>query len=321
MKIVVLDGFTLNPGDLSWQPIEALGNCTFHERTAPSELLERAADSEILLTNKTPIPRSAIEALPKLRYIGILATGYNIVDVDAARDHGIPVCNVPDYGTPNVAQAVFALLLELANRTGHHAQTVRSRRWSASKDFCYWDGSLLELQGLTLGIIGFGRIGRRVQTIARAFGMRTLACRSQSRTQTPSQSHSDDPAHSEVDLEELLRQSDVISLHCPLTEHTAELINAKRLAQMKPTAILINTARGALINETDLATALNEGRIAGAGLDVLSTEPPPHDHPLLDAKNCIITPHIAWATRSARERLLATAADNLGAWLRNEPRN
>ena len=312
MNIVVLDGFTANPGDCSWEPLKALGNCQIYDRSAPAEVLERAKNADVLLTNKTPLSSELIHQLPHLKYIGVLATGYNVVDGDAARERAIPVCNVPEYGTPNTAQATIALLLELTNRTGHHAETVRSGRWSRSADFCYWDGTLTDLQGATLGIIGFGRIGEMVARIGSAFGMRILA----HRRNKPSESEFE-----HVGLEDLLRQSDVVSLHCPLTEHTKELINAERLRLMKTSAFLINTARGALIQESDLAAALNNGVIAGAGLDVLSVEPPPASNPLLSAKNCIITPHIAWATPNARRRLLATTVENIQRWVEGRPQN
>ena len=313
MKIVVLDGYTLNPGDLSWEPFKALGGFETHDRTPAALTVERARDAGIVLTNKTILGRAEIAALPRLRYIGVLATGYNVVDIEVARERGIPVCNVPEYGTANVAQAAFALLLELTNRDGHHAQTVREGRWTAATDFCYWDFPLVELSGLTLGIVGYGRIGRAVGRIGRAFGMKVLAADGRA-----------EPAGDDVrfvDLDTLFRESDVVTLHCPLTPETKEIINAARLAQMKPTAFLVNTARGGLVNEADLADALNHARLAGAGLDVLSVEPPPADNPLLRAKNCIITPHIAWATRNARARLLNVAADNLRAWLRGQPQN
>lgn len=310
MKIVILDGLTTNPGDTSWAPLEALGALAVHARTPAADVVTRAADADAIFTNKQPITRADIEALPNLRFIGVLATGYNIVDVAAARDRGIPVCNVPEYSTPNVVQATFALLLELTNRVGHHAETVRAGRWAACPDFCYWDGDLVELAGRTLGIVGYGRIGRGVAAVGRAFGMRVLAHR-----RTPG----DEPEC--VGLERLLRESDVVSLHCPLTPDTQGLIDASRIALMKPTAFLLNTARGALVNEADLAAALDAGRLAGAGLDVLSVEPPPGTNPLLTARNCIITPHVAWATRDARERLIAAAADNLRAFVAGAPRN
>jgi len=310
MKIVILDGSTSNPGDLSWAPIETVGSLTVHDRSAPDEIVSRAAGADVVLTNKAVLGREEIEALPELKYIGVLATGYNCVDTVVARERGIPVCNVPEYSTPNVVQATFALLLELTNQVGHHAETVRAGRWSACPDFCYWDGDLVELAGLTLGVVGYGRIGQGVAAVGRAFGMRILAHR-----RTPG-------ADSEcVALETLLRESDVVSLHCPLTPDTKELIDAKRIGLMKPSAFLLNTSRGALVNEADLAAALNAGRLAGAGLDVLSVEPPPASNPLLTAKNCIITPHVAWATRHARQRLIEITAGNLRAFAAGTPRN
>lgn len=314
MKIVCLDGYTLNPGDLSWESFKALGDFETHDRTSPAQTVERAHDAEIVLTNKTLLDRAVVAALPRLRYIGVLATGYNVVDIEAARERGIPVCNVPEYSTANVAQAAFALLLELTNRTGHHAQTVREGRWTTATDFCYWDFPLVELSGLTLGVVGYGRIGRAVGQVGRAFGMKVLAF-----ARRTAQNPGDETRF--VDLDTLFRESDVVTLHCPLTPETKGLINAARLAQMKHAALLINTARGGLVNEADLADALNHDRLAGAGLDVLSIEPPPADNPLLRAKNCIITPHIAWATRDARARLMQVATDNLRAWLQSRPQN
>ena len=308
--IVILDGFTANPGDISWAAIEALGNCKIYDRTGEADVVARAADADIVLTNKTLITQKSLAALPRLRYIGVLATGYNTVDVQAAQQRGILVCNVPEYSTPNVTQAVFALLLELTNRTGHHSQTVHEGRWSASPDFCYWDGELVELAGRTLGIVGYGRIGKAVAAVGSAFGMQILAHR---------RTASDDPQF--VSLDRLLSESDVVSLHCPLVPDTKELINAAKLAQMKPSAFLINTARGALIHEPDLAAALNTERIAGAGLDVLSVEPPLASNPLLSARNCVMTPHIAWATRNARLRLLEVTAANIRSYLLNRPQN
>jgi len=315
MNIVILDGFTANPGDVSWAEVEALGHCTVHDRTAPADVVARARDADVVLTNKTPLPREVIAALPGLRCIGVLATGYNIVDVDAARERGIPVLNVPEYSTPGVAQAVFALLLELTNRVGHHADGVRAGRWSASADFCYWDTPLVELSGRVLGVVGYGRIGRAVAAIGRAFGMRVIASR------RSAAAAGEESGVQLADLETVLRESDVVSLHCPLTPETRGLIDARRLATMKPTAFLINTARGPLVVEEDLAAALDAGRIAGAGLDVLSVEPPPADQPLLSARNCIITPHQAWATPAARRRLIATTAENLRAFAAGRPRN
>jgi glycerate dehydrogenase len=313
--IVILDGYTANPGDLSWSGIEAIGPLTVHPRTAAADVVARARDADIVLTNKTVISREAIESLPRLKCISVLATGYNIVDVEAAKERGIPVCNVPEYSTPNVAQAVFSLLLELTNHTGHHAETVRAGRWSASQDFCYWDGELVELAGLTLGLVGYGRIGRAVAAVGRAFGMRVLAHR-----RTVARAAHDD-AVTMVDLPTLLRESDVVSLHCPLTPETRELINARTIDHMKPTAFLINTSRGPLVNEADLAAALDAGRLAGAGLDVLAVEPPPASNPLLAARNCIITPHVAWATRNARRRLIDVTAANLRAFVAGQPQH
>jgi len=315
MKIVVLDGHASNPGDLSWDEFAKLGELEVFDRTAKEQMIVRLQGAAIALTNKAVLDRSVISALPDLRFIGVTATGYNVVDVEAARERGIVVCNVPEYSTPDVAQAVFALLLELTNRTGHHAETVRAGKWSRSQDFSYWDYPLAGLSGLTLGIIGFGRIGRAVARIGQAFGMKILAMR-----RSPSATDKNDGVEY-VELDTLLRESDVISLHCPLTPETTRLVNAEFLAKMKRTAFLINTARGGLVDEAALADALNHDRIAGAGLDVLSTEPPSPDNPLLAAKNCIITPHIAWATKTARIRLLQVTADNIRAWLNGKPQN
>lgn len=314
MKIVVLDGFTLNPGDLDWAGLRALGDCEIHERTAPDEIIARAKDAEIILTNKTVLSRATLAALPKLKYIGVLATGFNVVDAAAAHERGVPVTNVPDYSTRSVAQLTFALLLELAHHAGHHAQTVREGRWSRSADFCYWDFPLLELDGLTMGLVGFGRIGRAVSELAAAFGMKVVVHSRRAPEKIP-------PGVRVVTLEELFRSSDVVSLHCPLTPETKQLMNAERLAWMKPTAFLINTSRGPLVDEAALAGALNAGKIAGAALDVLSVEPPPSSNPLLTAKNCLITPHLAWATRAARARLMQIAVANVAAFLAGTPKN
>lgn len=314
MKIVVLDGYTLNPGDLSWDGLRALGECEIYDRTPPELVVERARGAEAVLTNKVVIGREEMARLPKLRYIGVLATGYNIVDIAAARERGIPVTNVPEYGTRSVAQMTFALLLELTQHVGHHAQTVREGRWTRSADFCYWDYPLIELAGKTMGIIGFGRIGRAAAELALAFGMTVLA-HDVSAPPSP-------PAGVRMtDLETLLRESDVVSLHCPLTTENQGLINADRLALMKPTAFLINTSRGPLVVAQDLADALNAGRLAGAGVDVLPVEPPPADNPLLSARNCLITPHIAWATGAARARLMDTVVENLRAFQAGTPQN
>ncbi len=312
-RIVVLDGFTLNPGDLDWAPLRALGECEIFDRTPADAVLERARGAAVVLTNKTPLPRAVIESLPDLRYIGVLATGCNIVDLKAAKARGIPVTNAPGYGTPSVAQHVFVLLLELTQHTGHHARTVRDGRWSASPDFCYWETPLVELAGRTLGIVGYGSIGSAVARIALAFGMKVLAATHRPRPNTD--------AIEFTSIDGIFHRADVVTLHCPLTPETQGLVNAQRLAWMKPDAFLINTGRGPLIVEQDLADALNAGRIAGAGLDVLSTEPPPPDNPLLTAKNCIITPHIAWASRAARERLLTIVVENLRAFLAGEAEN
>jgi glycerate dehydrogenase len=314
MNIVVLDGFTLNPGDLSWDELKALGPCAVYDRTPPAELLNRASDAELLLTNKAQLDAAAIRGLPKLKYIGVLATGTNVVDLAAARERGIPVTNVPAYGTRSVAQTTLALLLELTQHVGEHSQGVRAGRWSRNIDWCYWDYPLIELDGLTLGVVGFGRIGQAVAALAAALGMNVLAC---NRTQSLPPS----PGVRAVDLETLFRHSDVLSLHCPLTPQTRHLINAERLAWMKPTALLLNTSRGQLVDEPALAEALNTGRIAGAGLDVLSTEPPNPDNPLLKARNCIITPHLAWGTRAARSRLLQIAIENVRCFLNGAPQN
>lgn len=313
MRIVILDGFTANPGDLDWSAFEKLGHLEVFDRTAPEAVASRAAKADALFTNKAILDAATIAALPKLRFIGVLATGYNVVDTAAAAARGIPVCNVPAYGTENVAQAVFALLLELTNRTGHHAEAVRAGRWSTCADWCFWDFPLLELHGRTLGLVGCGRIGAAVARLATAFGMRVLAHRRGGAVP--------DGCAEAASLDTVFRESDIVSLHCPLTEETRHLVDARRLAQMRPGALLINTARGPLIDEHALAEALNSGAIGGAGLDVLSIEPPPADHPLLRARNCIITPHIAWATRAARARLLDIAASNLAAWLSGAPRN
>ena len=312
MQIVLLDGYTNNPGDLSWADLKPLGPCTIYDRTPPAETVARAAPAEIVLTNKTVLSRAVIDRLPRLRYIGVLATGYDVVDAAAARQRNIPVCNVPNYATQSVAQMVFAHLLNLTLHVADHGHGVAEGRWSQSPDFCYWDFPLVELAGLTMGLIGFGRIGRATGEIALAMGMKILAYEKAAAAC---------PNVRFVDLDELFRQSDVVSLHCPLTPETREVVNADRLAMMKRSAYLINTSRGPLVDELALADALRAGQIAGAGLDVLSTEPPPADHPLLTAPNCCITPHIAWATRAARARLLDTTVQNIRAFLAGKPQN
>ncbi len=315
MKITVLDGYCLNPGDLSWEPLRQLGELEVFDRTPADHVAARAAGAEIVLTNKTPLPADVLRQLSELRYIGVLATGYNIVDLEAARRQGIVVCNVPTYGTDSVAQFVFALLLELCHRVQQHADAVRAGEWTKSADWSFWKSPLMELAGKTIGIVGFGRIGRQTAKIADAFGMRVIA---------HDVNQTDPPEYENflwASLDDLLRESDVVSLHAPLFPATREMINARSLALMKPTAILINTSRGPLINDCDLGDALNAGRIAGAALDVLSTEPPPADHPLLTAKNCLITPHMAWATTEARRRLMEISVENVRMYLIGKPQN
>ncbi|MFN9069558.1 MAG: D-2-hydroxyacid dehydrogenase [Cyanobacteriota bacterium] len=305
-RLVVLDGHTNNPGDLSWAPLEALGDLTVHPRTPPELVAERIADADVVLTNKTRLDGEGLAAAPRLRGIAVLATGHDVVDGIAARRLGVPVCNVPEYGTASVAQAVFALLLELTNHTGSREAAVRQGRWSACPDFCFWDETLLELAGLTFGVVGQGRIGEAVARIARAFGMEVL-------------SHRHHPQPGDVDLDTLLAQSDVVSLHCPLTPQTHGLINADRLARLRPGALLLNTARGALVEETALLEALQSGHLGGAGLDVLCMEPPAPNHPLLSAPRCVITPHVAWASLAARRRLIDATAANVAALLAGSP--
>ena len=310
MKIVVLDGFTLNPGDLSWSELEALGDCTVYDRTAPEHLPARVREAEAVLTNKAMLDARAIAQMPHLQYIGVLATGFNIVDVEAARRREIAVTNVPGYSTDSVAQLTFALLLELTHHVGHHAETVRAGRWSAGLDFSYQDFPLIELRGLTLGIIGFGQIGQAVARLARAFGLRVVAHRRPRHL-------ADDGEWGDiefVDLDTLFGRSDIVTLHCPLTPETTGLIGPGSLRRMKPSAFLLNTSRGPLVDEAALAEALDAGRLAGAGLDVLSREPPPLDNPLLRARNCLVTPHIAWASGAARARLMTAIAGNLRAF-------
>jgi glycerate dehydrogenase len=311
MNLVILDGYTVNPGDLSWDAFHALGHCAIYDRTSPGEVLSRAHDAEILLTNKTVLSADTLASLPKLRYIGVLATGYNVVDIIAAGARGVTVTNVPGYGTRSVVQHTMALILELTNRVGHHADRVAQGAWSKGPDFCFWDQPLLELDGLTLGIIGYGTIGRGVAEAGRALGMKIVAA-ARGNPETAR-------GVTFLPIDELLQQSDVVSLHCPLTDQTRGVINARSLALMKPTAFLINTARGPLIDEAALAAALHNNQIAGAGLDVLSVEPPPANNPLLTSPRCVITPHQSWATRAARARLINAAAENLRAFLAGQP--
>lgn len=313
MRIVLLDGYVLNPGDLNWDALRALGPCEIYDRTPAEEVVARARDAEIVLVNKVDLTRQVLSQLPRLKYVGVLATGYNCVDVEAARERGVLVANVPTYGTASVSQMVLAHLLNLTQHVAAHAQSVAGGGWSQSKDWCYWEYPLVELADLTMGIVGFGRIGRTTARLALAFGMQVLAYEV-----TPIAAVD---GVRQVDLETLFRQSDAISLHCPLTPDTHQLVNAPRLALMKPSAYLINTSRGGLVDEQALAEALEGGRIAGAGLDVLSTEPPSPDNPLLKARNCCITPHIAWATRSARQRLLDIVVANLRGFFAGQPEN
>ena len=314
MRIVILDGYTANPGDLSWKELEEMGQVTVYDRTRPSETVHRAADADIVLTNKVVLDREKIAQLPHLKYIGVLATGYNVVDIEAANERGIIVTNVPAYSTESVAQMVFAHLLTVTNRTEHYAIQNRNGRWSDNPDFCYWDFPLMELAGKTFGIVGLGNIGRRVAEIALAFGMKVKAMTSKSHDQLPA-------GIEKAELKELLAASDVLSLHCPLTDKTHHLINADTLRQMKPTAILINTGRGPLIDDQAVAYALQKGRLCAFCADVLTTEPPSSDNPLLSQPNAFITPHIAWASTEARSRLIQIATANVRAFLNRSPQN
>ena len=314
MKIVVLDGYTLNPGDLNWEKFSEIGELKVYDRTSPQNILERTTDANIVLTNKTVLTAENIAAMNKVQYIGVLATGVNVVDLEYTKKTGITVTNVPGYSGSSSAQMVFALILELTNRVGHHSQTVTDGKWSASKDFCYWDYPLVELEGITLGLVGYGGIGKAVARIGLAFGMNILIYNRSVPPDLP-----DGITYS--DLDNLIHSSDIISLHCPLTPQTKGMINKESLAQMKKTAYLINTSRGPLIVENDLADFLNEGRIAGAAMDVLDVEPPDKNCPLLTAKNCYITPHIAWATIASRERLMSIAVENIKSYLAGNPQN
>ena len=315
MRIVVLDGHTLNPGDLSWDPLYKLGETQIYARTSRDQLEGRIKNAEILLTNKVVLDRDTLYGLDKCRYIGVLATGYNVVDLEAATEKEIIVTNVPAYSTHSVAQMVFAHILNLTQHVAQHAESVSFGKWSSSKDFCYWEYPLLELAGMTLGIIGYGKIGGTVATIATAFGMNVLVY-----TRTPVKDQ-----HPQItftnSLDDIFSKSDVVTLHCPLTPETRGLVNAERLKMMRPEAFLINTGRGQLIDEIALTVALNKGWIAGAGLDVLSEEPPHAENPLLGAKNCFITPHIAWATRASRQRLMDVVISNIQAFQRGEIQN
>jgi glycerate dehydrogenase len=314
-KIVVLDGYTLNPGDLTWDGFKSIAPIEVHDRTESSQILERSRGAEFILTNKTPLNADTLGRLADLRYIGVLATGYNVVDVKAAKERGIAVTNIPTYGTASVAQHAFALILELAINAKLHSDAARAGDWSSCRDWCFWKTPLMELEGKLLGVVGFGRIGRRAADIGHALGMKIIAHDSVQTNPPPYE------GFRWASLEELLRESDVVTLHCPLFPETQGLINATRLKLMKRSALLINTSRGPLIVDQDLADALNAGVISGAGVDVLSVEPPAASNPLLTAKNCLITPHIAWATQEARARLMNLAVQNLAAFVRGTPQN
>lgn len=314
MKTVILDGYTVNPGDLDWTSVQELGATTIYDRTAPDKVLERAASAEALLTNKVVISAEIINQLPHLKYIGVLATGYNVVDIEAAKDRGITVTNIPAYSTDSVAQMTFAHLFNITNRVAHYGKQVRNLRWSQNKDFCYWDTKLIELSGKTMGIIGFGKIGMRVAEIALCFGMDVYVVTHRNATDLPD-------GIQKTTLDGVLAVSDVLSLHCPLNDKTRGIINRENLAKIKPGAILINTGRGPLVDEQAVADALCAGRLGGFGADVLCQEPPSADNPLFKAPNCYITPHTAWATPEARRRLIGIAADNIRAYLAGTPVN
>ncbi len=314
IKIVVLDGYAANPGDISWEPLQALGSLTVYDRTAPADVVARCADADAVLTNKVVIDRRVISQLPRLRYVGVLATGYNVVDVDAARERGIVVTNIPAYSTDSVAQLTFAHILNVTNRVDHYARQNRQGRWSSNPDFVYWDTPLIELSGKTLGIVGLGSIGMKVALIARLFGMDVFAMTSKNSSDLPQ-------GIQKTTFEGLLAVSDVLSLHCPLTPATRHLIDGRALAMMKPGAILINTGRGPLVDEQAVADALQRGQLLGYGADVMSQEPPAADNPLLSCRNAFLTPHIAWATAEARQRLMLIAVDNLQAFIGGKPRN
>lgn len=314
MQIVLLDGYASNPGDLTWEPLKEMGEVTVYDRTQPSEVVERAHDAEIIVTNKVTLTRQTLEQLPNLRLICVLATGYNTIDILAARDLGITVCNVPAYSTDSVAQMVFAQILNMTNRVAHYARQTREGRWSAAPDFCYWDLSVSELAGKTLGIVGLGHIGAKVASIAREFGMDIFAFTSKNSIDLPDYIQ-------KTTLEGLFGVSDILTLHCPLTPDTHELINARTLACMKRGALLVNTGRGPLVNEADVAEALASGQLGGYGADVMCSEPPAADNPLFAQPNAFITPHIAWASVEARQRLLNATFDNIRAFQDGHPRN
>jgi len=317
MKITVLDGYTINPGDNAWHPVEELGELTIYDRTAPDQIIDRSQNADILLTNKTPLDAQTIGQLPQLKYIGVMATGVNVVDLDAAREHGIPVSNVPEYSTESVAQHVLAVMLSMNHRPMDHSHAVYEGRWEKAGDFCFWLSPIHELAGKTLGVVGYGRIGRRVCELAAAFNMNVLAHNPTYRNKT----RLDYMRFDWCSLEQVFRESDYVSLHCPLTEENQGLVGAGLLELMKPTAVLINTSRGGLINEQALANALREHKISGACLDVVSQEPIAPNNPLLSAPNCLITPHNAWSTLESRQRLMKKTAENVEAFLSGHPIN
>ena len=318
MKIVVLDGFTLNPGDLDWKELEAIGECTVYDRTSLTdvqEAIDRIGDAEIVFTNKTPMPKALFEACPNIKFVGVLATGYNVVDVNAAKEKGIIVTNIPTYGTAAVGQFTIALLLEICHHIGHHNEAVHNGKWENNADWCFWDYPLIELDGKTMGIIGYGRIGQATGKIAQALGMKVLAYDEYKNLSLETETCK------YAELDEVLKQSDIIALHCPLFPNTQGIINKENIAKMKDGVIILNDSRGPLIVEQDLADALNSGKVAAAGLDVVSTEPIKGNNPLLNAKNCIITPHIAWAPKESRKRLMDIAVNNLEAFIAGNPVN
>ncbi len=314
MNIVVLDGYTSNPGDMSWKQLTDLGTCTLYDRTNPDQIVERAKDADCILTNKVILNSAILAQLPLLKYIGVLATGYNIIDIDSAKKQGIIIANIPDYSSNSVAQLVFGFILELTHSIGEHSRGVHAGNWSESQDFSYWNQPLIELHGKTLGVIGYGTIAKKVIQIGHAFDMKIIV-----HTRTVPDTVPEGITFCDLDM--LLKMSDVVSLHCPLTPKTQEIINRDSLSKMKPTAYLINTGRGPLVHEQDLADALTNSVIAGAGLDVLSQEPAHKENPLLNAPRCYITPHFAWASTAARKRLITIAADNLSAFIDGNPRN
>lgn len=314
MKIVVLDGYGVNPGDLSWEKLGELGELTVYERTAPEEVLTRTEEAEIVLTNKVVLSADVLCKLPKLKYIGVLATGYNVVDTEAARAQGVAVTNIPAYSTDSVVQMTFAHILNITNRVAHYARENREGKWARSKDFCYWDTPLLELSGLTLGVVGLGNIGMKVARVARTLGMEVYAATSKSSSSLPE-------GIQKTTFKGLLGVCDILTLHCPLTPDTRELVNAKTLGMMKRGAVVINTGRGPLVNEDDVAEALRSGQLAAYGADVMCQEPPREDNPLFAEPNAFITPHVAWATIDARRRLMKIAADNIKAFVEGKPVN